>query len=178
MFALSNRGAGGEAPCKKKRCHPEGTSADVWCPKDLVLTELFLGQRGAITRKSAVNCRKSLIKHYVCTFYSQHKQNHCVILKLQSDFPFSYTFSFFGAVQTTSPAPRRAKNNLRVTRSFGGKAACGRRLRMTSFLLKGAAPPSPLLCECEHRLSDCIIMQLISVYKLFVKIFHTSCIID
>ena len=30
------------------------------------------------------------------------------------------------------------------------QAVCGRRLRMTSFLLKGAAPPSPLLCECEH----------------------------
>ncbi|MBR6579199.1 MAG: hypothetical protein IKK74_09680, partial [Clostridia bacterium] len=46
-----------------------------------------------------------------------------------------------GAVQTTSPAPRRAKNNLRVTRSFGGKAACGRRLRMTSFLLEGGYRP-------------------------------------
>ncbi|MBQ3227118.1 MAG: hypothetical protein IJB43_00905, partial [Clostridia bacterium] len=30
------------------------------------------------------------------------------------------------------------------------QAVCGRRLRMTSFLLKGAAPPSPLHCEREH----------------------------
>ena len=36
LFALANRGTGGEAPCTKTRCHPEGTSADVWCPKDLV----------------------------------------------------------------------------------------------------------------------------------------------
>ena len=43
------------------------------------------------------------------------KQNHCVIWILHSDFPYSYTFSWVGAVQTTSPAPRRAKNNLRVT---------------------------------------------------------------
>ena len=32
----NKRGYGGSAPMKKKRCHPEGTSADVWCPKDLV----------------------------------------------------------------------------------------------------------------------------------------------
>ena len=37
----------GRSPLHRLRCHPEGTSADVWCPKDLVLTELFLGQRGA-----------------------------------------------------------------------------------------------------------------------------------
>ena len=123
---------GAQPPSRKNDVILRARPQTAWHPKDLVLTELFLGQRGAITRKSAVNCRKSLIKHFVCTFYSQHKQNHCVILKLHSDFPFSYTFSFFGAVQTTSPAPRRAKNNLRVTRSFGGKAACGRRLRMTT----------------------------------------------
>ena len=109
------RGEGGVAPFKKNDVILRARPQTAWRPKDLVLTELFLGQRGAITRKSAVNCRKSLIKHFVCTFYSQHKQNHCVILKLHSDFPFSYTFSFFGAVQNTSPAPRRAKNNLRVT---------------------------------------------------------------
>ncbi|MBQ1196887.1 MAG: hypothetical protein IIX44_11645, partial [Clostridia bacterium] len=45
-------------------------------------------------------------------------------------------------------APRRPRNNSVGTRSFGGKAACGRRLRMTSFLLQGAAPPAPLLCKC------------------------------
>ena len=59
MFALSKRGAGGEAPLQKKRCHPEGTSADVWCPKDLVLTELFLGQRGTGTMEFDVHYRKT-----------------------------------------------------------------------------------------------------------------------
>jgi len=47
MFALAKRGCRGGSPCKKKRCHPEGASADRLRPKDLVLTELFLGQRGA-----------------------------------------------------------------------------------------------------------------------------------
>ena len=42
-------------------------------------------------------------------------QNHCVILILHSDFPYSYTFSWVGAVQTTSPAPRRPRNNSVVT---------------------------------------------------------------
>ena len=89
------RGEGGVAPFKKNDVILRARPQTAWRPKDLVLTELFLGQRGAITRKSAVNCRKSLIKHFVCTFYSQHKQNHCVILKLHSDFTFSYIFSFW-----------------------------------------------------------------------------------
>ena len=42
-------------------------------------------------------------------------QNHCVILILHSDFPYSYTFSWGDAVQTTSPAPRRPRNNSVVT---------------------------------------------------------------
>ncbi|MBQ8260649.1 MAG: hypothetical protein IJY97_13930, partial [Clostridia bacterium] len=46
MFAHIN-GVQGRSPCKKKRCHPEGASADRLRPKDLALTELFLGQRGA-----------------------------------------------------------------------------------------------------------------------------------
>ena len=33
------------------------------------------------------------------------------------------------------------------TRFFGCQAACGRTLRMTTLLLKGAAPPSPLHSE-------------------------------
>ena len=35
MFALAKRGAGA-TPLQKERCPPEDTSADVWCPKDLV----------------------------------------------------------------------------------------------------------------------------------------------
>jgi hypothetical protein len=62
MFALSKRGVGGEAPLQKKRCHPEGTSADVWCPKDLALTELFLGQRGTGTMEFDVYYRKTKVK--------------------------------------------------------------------------------------------------------------------
>ena len=67
VFAISNRGAGGEAPCKKKRCHPE-ERPQAYATKDLVLTELFLGQRGAITMKSAVNFRIILTKCFVRTF--------------------------------------------------------------------------------------------------------------
>ncbi len=48
MFTLTKQGCRGRSPLqKKKRCHPEGASADALRPKDLVLTELFLGQRGA-----------------------------------------------------------------------------------------------------------------------------------
>ena len=43
MFALAGRGEGGAAPFKKKRCHPEGASADVWCPKDLVPPPIYKG---------------------------------------------------------------------------------------------------------------------------------------
>ena len=68
MFALAKRGGRGGSPCKKKRCHPEAASADSLPPKDLVLTELFLGQRGAITMKSAVNYRIILTKCFVRTF--------------------------------------------------------------------------------------------------------------
>ena len=55
-------GCRGGSPCKKKRCHPEAASADRLPPKDLVLTELFLGQRGAYTEKSAVNNRINIDK--------------------------------------------------------------------------------------------------------------------
>ncbi len=62
MFALAKQGAGAAAPARKKRCHPKGTSADVWCPKDLVPTELFLGRRGARTVEFDVNNRKTKVK--------------------------------------------------------------------------------------------------------------------
>ncbi len=65
MLALASRGEGGGSPLHQFRCHPEGASADRLRPKDLVLTELFLGQRGTITVKSAVNYREILIKHFV-----------------------------------------------------------------------------------------------------------------
>ncbi len=47
MFALASRGEGGGSPLHSLRCHPEGTSADVWCPKDLVTRKLFFARRGA-----------------------------------------------------------------------------------------------------------------------------------
>ena len=38
---------GAAAPFKKKRCHPEGASADRLRPKDLVTRKLFFARRGA-----------------------------------------------------------------------------------------------------------------------------------
>ena len=67
MFALASGGCRGEAPARKKRCHPE-ERPQAYATKDLVLTELFLGQRGAITMKSAVNFRIILTKCFVRTF--------------------------------------------------------------------------------------------------------------
>ena len=61
----------------KERCHPEAASADQLPPKDLVLTELFLGQRGACTMKSAVNHRKILINCFVCTFIYKIRKSLC-----------------------------------------------------------------------------------------------------
>jgi len=55
-------GCRGGSPCKKKQCHPEAASADRLPPKDLVLTELFLGQRGACTVEFDVNNRKMKVK--------------------------------------------------------------------------------------------------------------------
>ena len=52
----------------------------------------------------------------VCTYKSQNNvKSHCVILIVHSDFSYSYIFSWVGAVQTTSPAPRRPRNNSVVT---------------------------------------------------------------
>ena len=58
---------GAKPPLQKKRCHPE-ERPQAYATKDLVLTELFLGQRGAITMKSAVNFRIILTKCFVRTF--------------------------------------------------------------------------------------------------------------
>jgi hypothetical protein len=60
MFALASGGAGGEAPVKK-RCHPEAASADRLPPKDLVTPHLQ-GRRGACTKKSDMNNRKTKVK--------------------------------------------------------------------------------------------------------------------
>ena len=58
-FALTNRGAGGEAPCKKNDVILRRRPQAVLPPKDLVLAELFLGQRGTGTMKFDVNYRKT-----------------------------------------------------------------------------------------------------------------------
>ena len=65
---------GGVQPPRQNRplsfaqlCHPE-ERPQAYATKDLVLTELFLGQRGAITMKSAVNFRIILTKCSVRTF--------------------------------------------------------------------------------------------------------------
>ena len=47
MLALASRGEGGGSPLHLKRCHPEGASADVLRPKDLVTRKLFFARRGA-----------------------------------------------------------------------------------------------------------------------------------
>ena len=60
-------GGRGRSPLQEKRCHPE-ERPQAYATKDLVLTELFLGQRGAITMKSAVNYRIILTKCFVRTF--------------------------------------------------------------------------------------------------------------
>ncbi len=67
MFVLVMQGCRGQSPLqKKKRCHPKGTSADVWCPKDLVTTELFLGRHGACTVEFDVNNRITKVKQ-ICS---------------------------------------------------------------------------------------------------------------
>ena len=61
MFAQTKRGAGAK-PLQEKTMSSWGASADRLAPKDLVLTELSLGQRGAITMEFDVNYRKTKIK--------------------------------------------------------------------------------------------------------------------
>ena len=78
MLALASRGEGGGSPLHQFRCHPEGASADRLRPKDLVLAELFLGQRGA----GEVVCNAPKNKIYM------KMKNHCVLSKLHSDFVY------------------------------------------------------------------------------------------
>ena len=74
MFALASRGVkGAAAPFILYDVILRARPQTAWRPKDLVLTELFLGQRGAITRGAAVNYHKTTIKYFVRTFKSQHK---------------------------------------------------------------------------------------------------------
>ena len=68
MFAHASRGEGGAAPFISSDVILRARPQTAWRPKDLVLTELFLGQRGAITMKSAVNFRIILTKCFVRTF--------------------------------------------------------------------------------------------------------------
>ena len=61
MFALAKWGAGAK-PLQKKRCHSEARPQTAWRPKNLALTELFLGQRGACTVEFDVNNRIIIVK--------------------------------------------------------------------------------------------------------------------
>jgi len=132
VFALAKRGAGAK-PLQERRCHPEGASADDFAPEGSRAAPIY--KRGAVPVRRRLMCINVKLKSNVVvrTFERQIIQNHCVILILHSDFLYSYTFSWVGAVQTPSPAPRRPRNNSGVTRSFGRQAVCGRRLRMTSL---------------------------------------------
>ena len=52
MFALAGRGEGGAAPFKKKRCHPEGASADRVAPEGSRAAPLYKG--GAVLVRSGL----------------------------------------------------------------------------------------------------------------------------
>ena len=145
-------GVQGRSPCKKKRCHSEAATAVRHAAEESRAAPIY--KRGAVPVRSGLMCIIVKLKSnvVVCTYKSQNNvKSHCVILIVHSDFSYSYIFSWVGALQTPSPAPRRPRNNSGVTRSFGRQAVCGRALRMTSSFLKGAAPPSPLHRECEHN---------------------------
>ncbi|MBQ3227350.1 MAG: hypothetical protein IJB43_02070, partial [Clostridia bacterium] len=81
--------------------------------------------------------------HFVSTYYSQHKRNHCVILKVHSDFPFSYIFSFWCSADhfASTALPEEQLDQREILRA---QAVCGRALRMTSFFLAGASPLHPI----------------------------------
>ena len=51
MYALTIWGAGAK-PLQKKRCHPEGASADRLAPKDLVPPPIYKG--GAVPVRSVL----------------------------------------------------------------------------------------------------------------------------
>ena len=157
VFALALAGCRGEAPARKNIVilrrvrRPLGAEGSRAAP-------IYKG--GAVPVRSGLMCIIVKLKSnvVVCTYKSQNNiKSHCVILIVHSDFPYSYTFSWVGAVQTTSPAPRRPRNNSVVTmihclpsanyrcvakqHTYRAQAVCGRALRMTSLLLKGAAAP-------------------------------------
>ena len=62
LCSHSQNGVQGRSPCKHNDVILRARPQTILRPKDLVLTELFLGQRGAITIKSAVNYRITKIK--------------------------------------------------------------------------------------------------------------------
>ena len=57
----------GRSPLQEKRCHPE-ERPQAYATKDLVLTELFLGQRGACTEKFDAHNRKIIVKSS-CSYF-------------------------------------------------------------------------------------------------------------
>ena len=52
---------GGEAPCKKKRCHPEGVPAGIYARRISCRPHLQ-GRRGACTVEFNVNSRRTKVK--------------------------------------------------------------------------------------------------------------------
>ena len=61
MFAQTSRGMGAKPPMKKKRCHPEGASADRVAPEGSRAAPIYKGRRGACTKWSAVNQKLNYI---------------------------------------------------------------------------------------------------------------------
>ena len=105
-------------------------------------------KRGAVPVRSGLMCIIVKLKSnvVVCTYKSQNNvKSHCVILIVHSDFSYSYIFSWVGAVQTTSPAPRRPRNNSVVTRSFVATRPAGAPQDDIVFLEGGCAPFTPAL---------------------------------
>ena len=78
MFALTNRGAGGEAPCKKNDVILRRRPQAAMPPKDLALTELFLGQRGTGTMEFDVYYRKTKIK-LICLHFLKSTYNKITV---------------------------------------------------------------------------------------------------
>ena len=118
---LQCRGEGGAAPFKKNDVILRVRPQTAWHPKDLVLTELFLGQRGA----GEVVCNAPKNKIYM------KMKNHCVLSKLHSDFVYvdfkmceqnclTLVLRLFTS-NFNVQAPRRPRNNSVVTISFGRK---------------------------------------------------------
>ena len=90
-------------------------------------------------------------------------KNHCVKIKLHSDFLYYFVFQKYKQLRLTIiirlftsnfsvQAPRRACKLARHE-ILRAPHVCGRVLRMTSFFLQGLRPCTPF-CEREHRLLD------------------------